>query len=162
MKKISILLTVLLVCLFGIFAIGSGESSTDNQGDGNANGGNNGNLGMYSVVIESSRLAEDYEGKPVIIVTYKYTNVSNDTPTAFCVAFDDNAYQNGVGLNEAYFLADNVNYNSDNQTKEIKKGASLSVEIAYSLNDTTTDVEIEVEQLFSLDSKKVTKTFKLK
>ena len=43
--------------------------------------------------------------------------------------------------------------------KEIKKGATLSVEVAYTLNDTATPVEIEVSEMFSLNDNKITKTF---
>lgn len=66
-----------------------------------------------------------------------------------------------MGLNEAYLLADDANYSSDNQTKEIKKGASLDVEVAYELNDTTSDVEVEVKELFSFSDRTITKTFSI-
>ena len=165
MKKLSTLLAVLLIAIFAVFALGSGESESEtvDQGSGNAevSATNDTEIGDYSVEIKSCRLAKDYEGKNVIIVKYGFTNNTNDTPTSFMVAFDDTAFQNGVGLNETYFLADSAKYSSDNQTKEIKKGASIDVEVAYELNDTTTDVEIEVEELFSFDEKVIKKTFKI-
>lgn len=164
MKKVlSLILAVLIVGLFGIFAIGSGEDdSNDNQGNGNSSvNSDDSNLGNYSVEIKSFRLAEDYEGKKVVIVKYNFTNNGDDSQS-FNIAFDDNVYQNGVGLNEAYILADNANYSADNQSKEIKKGASLEVEVAYNLNDTTSDIEVEVEELISFNDKKVTKTFSIK
>lgn len=164
MKKISMLLTILLLVSFALFAIGSGEASsdTDNQGNGNVESTEDkANLGKYSVKIDSCRLAEDFEGKPVVIVKYIFENVSNDTATSFMVAVQDNVYQNGVGLNEAYFLADGVEYNSDNATKEIKKGASIEVEVAYVLNDTTTDIDVEVTEFISFNDDVVTKTFKI-
>lgn len=76
-------------------------------------------------------------------------------------ASNDEVYQNGVGLNGAYFLDDSANYNAENQTKEIKKGASIEVEVAYELNDTTTDIEVEVKELFSFDDTTITKTFSI-
>lgn len=162
MKKIKVLLSIILVLMFAFFAIGSGEDSSVDQGQGVVDEkGEEGNIGDYTVVIDSCRLAKDYEGKDVIIVKYVYTNVANDEATAFWTAFDETVYQNGVGLNEAYVLDDSANYSSDNQMKEIKKGASLDVEVAYELNDTTTDIEVEVEELFSLDDKTVTKTFSI-
>lgn len=166
MKKIvSLLLAVLLIGAFGVFALGSGEdeSNAADQGSGTVdNAVANDTLGDYSVVIESCRLAEDYEGKPVLIVKYKYTNNKNDDATAFYIAFEDIAYQGGVGLNEAYVLKDSANYSADNQTKEIKKGASIEVEVAYELNDTETDVEVEVKELISFSDKTITKTFSIK
>lgn len=164
MKKIiSLILAVVIVFAFGVFGLASGESGTSDQGSGSAEGSttSNSDLGDYSVVIDSCRLAKDYADKSVVIVKYKFTNNSNDTATAFYIAFDDNVYQNGVGLNESYVLDDSANYTSDNQTKEIKKGATLEVEVAYELNDTTTDIEVEVKELFSFSDKTLTKTFKI-
>lgn len=163
MKKIKpLLLTTVIVLLFSLFALASGSSETDNQGAGNATGkAETGNLGEYKVEIDSCRLAEDYEGEDVVIVKYIFTN-NSENPTAFWTAFDDNVFQNGVGLNESYVVDESANYSSDNQTKEIKKGASIEVEVAYELNDTATDVEVEVEELISFNDDVVTKTFSIK
>ena len=163
MKKIlSLILIVLLVGVYGIFALASSESETENQGEGTIETEkDDSNLGDYQVEISSCRLAKSYDDKPVVIVKYKFTNNSEDA-TAFYTAFDDEVYQNGIGLNEAYVLKDNAKYSADNQTKDIKKGASLDVEVAYELNDTTTDIEIEVKELFSFSDKTITKTFSIK
>lgn len=163
MKKImSVFLAVLLVLSFSIFALGSGESETENQGNDVATSSKEeSNLGDYKVDIKDCRIAKDYEGKSVVIIKYLFTNNSEE-PANFMFAFKDNAYQDGVGLNESYVLSDSAKYSSDNQTKDIKKGASLEVEVAYELNDTTTDVEVEVEELISFSDKKITKTFSIK
>ena len=178
MKALKIVLVILLVASFFVFAAGSGESGTSDQGNGSVSADNknqnsdqgkdtvapteqNDKIGKYSVVIDSCRLAKDYDGADVIIVKYKFTNVSNDDPTAFYVAFEDAAYQNGIELNEAYFLDDSANYDSENQTKAIKKGATLDVEVAYKLNDATTDVEIEVEEFLSFNDAKLVKKFSI-
>ncbi len=164
MKKLNIILAILLIASFALFAMGSGESdSSSDQGTGSVETKkeDNANIGDYSVVIDSCRLAKDFEGKDVVIVKYIFTNVSSDESTAFYTAFDETVYQNGVGLNESYILDDSADYSSDNQTKEIKKGASLEVEVAYELNDTTTDIEVEVTEWLSFDDTKVTKTFKI-
>ena len=164
MKKVSLLLAALLIALFAIFALGSTESTTVDQGNGtlspSSNAGSS-NIGDYSVTISSCRLAKDYAGKPVVIVKYIFKNINDDDSAAFYLTFQDTVYQNGVGLNEAYVLADSANYSADNQTKEIKKGASIEVEVAYELNDTTSDIEVEVEELFSFDDTKITKTFSI-
>lgn len=162
MKKMKVLLSIMLVLMFAMFALGSGEDTSENQGTGTAESEeSNTNIGDYTVEIQSCRLAKNYEGKDVVIVKYLYTNVSNDDATAFYVAFDETVYQNGVGLNESYVLDDSANYSADNQTKEIKKGASLEVEVAYELNDTTSDIEVEVKELFSFDDTTITKTFSI-
>lgn len=159
---------MLVVCVlftFAFFALGSSsdEEGSSSQGSGAADVPKEDEtaLGDYTVEIDSCRLAKDYEGKPVAIVKYIFTNVNDDDPTAFFIAFEDAAYQNGVGLNKAYFLKDSAKYSADNQTKEIKKGASIDVEVAYELNDKTTDLEVEVKELFSFSDKTLTKTFSI-
>lgn len=165
MKKLNILFAIILIVSFALCAMASGESEapSENQGTGSveSNDGNDANIGDYSVVIESCRLAKDYEGNDVVIVKYIFSNVSSDESTAFFTAFDETVYQNGVGLNESYVLDDSANYSADNQTKEIKKGASLEVEVAYELNDNTTDIEVEVTEWLSFDDTTITKTFKI-
>ncbi len=162
MKKIlSVFLILTVIFAFGIFAIGSTEGGTDDQGKGKKESSSQeSNLGDYKVEIKSCRLSKDYEGKPVVIVKYNFTN-NADEATAFYTAFEDNVYQDGVGLNGAYVLEDNAQYDEGNQTKEIKSGSSIEVEVAYELNDTETDIEVELEELFSFDDKKVRKTFSI-
>ena len=163
MKKINVLLSVVLVLLFAVLAMGSGETEGADQGKGKAAAQETveGAIGDYSVVIDSCRLAKDYEGKDVVIVKYIFTNVADKDATSFMVAMEDNVYQNDVGLNNAFILDDSANYSEDNQTKDIKKGASIEVEVAYELNDITSDVVVEVSELFSLEDTIITKTFSI-
>lgn len=141
-----------------------GNTSSANSSDSSSNNASknpsNSNLGDYNVIIESCRLSIDYKDAPIVIVKYKFTN-NGDEPASFSWSLEDRAFQDGVGLNECYTADDCANYSYDNQTKEIKKGASLYVEVAYVLNDSTTDVEIEVSELFSFSDKKITKTFSI-
>ena len=145
--------------------IGSSSGNSDDQTDDSGNNGSatsdptsKNNLGDYNVVIDSCRLARDYEGKPIVIVKYKFTNNSKNT-SSFWTTLKDSVFQNGVGLNKCYIAADSANYSDDNQTKEIKSGATIEVEVAYILNDTTTPIEVEVSEYISFNDKKVTKKF---
>lgn len=159
MKKLLTLLLVLALTLT-LAACGGGTTS---QGNGKAESSAiiDNTLGDYSVDIKSCRLAEDYEGKPIVIITYGFTN-NGENAAAFYTSVATEAYQDGIGLNECYFADDSANYNDDNQSKEIKNGASLDVEVAYVLNDTETDVEVEVTEWISFSDKKLTKTFTIK
>lgn len=168
MKRVfTMLLAVAVLLSFAVFALGSSsESAPTDQGNAaaekdNAAADDTTSLGQYSVEIKSCRIAKDYEGDPVVIVLYGFTNVSSEESGSFMFCFDDVVYQNGVGLNKAILVDESANYSADNQTKEIKKGATLDVEVAYELNDTTTDIEVEVKELFSFDDKTLTKTFSI-
>ena len=118
-------------------------------------------LGDYEVVIDSCRLAKDHEGAPVVIVKYKFTNNSEEAAD-FMLSVSDEVYQDGVELETCFFLDDSANYSSGNMSKKIKKGASLDVEVAYTLNDTTNDIEVEVSEYLSFSDKKITKTLAIK
>ena len=154
MKKILSLLLLIVMTLFTCSCESADNTDgSQSQGTGttqNANTGNTAknNLGNYNVIIESCRLAMDYADEPVVIVKYKFTNNDSD-PACFSYTIEDSVYQNGVGLNHSYLVDDSADYSADNQTKEIKKGVSLYVEVAYELNDTTTDIEVEVSELIS-------------
>ncbi|MBP3696376.1 MAG: DUF5067 domain-containing protein [Clostridia bacterium] len=162
-KKLSAILAVLMVALFAFFAIASssdGEKTEQDAGKADAQNADS-NVGEYSVDIKSARLSESWDGKDVVVITYGFTNNSDDS-ASFGVAFEDNAYQNGVGLERAYTLKDGDPYDDGNQYKDIKTGATLDVEVPYVLNDTETDVEVEVEELFGLNDDMVTRTFSIK
>jgi len=165
-RILSIIAVISLLLAFGLFAIASSDSegSSDDQGSGDASSdsGKDSNIYYYNVNIKSCRLAKDYSGNPIAIITYTFTNNAEDA-TCFMYAFNDAVYQNGVGLNKCYLTSDTANYSSENQTKQNKTGATLDVEFAYVLNDETTDLEVEVKRLIDFFDKDemITKTFKI-
>lgn len=138
MKKIlSSILVVVLICTFSLFALGSLESEeadvTDNV------------VGNYEVDVIDFRLVKDYS-TDVIIIKYSFTNNSDDS-TSFNLAVSDTVYQNGVEINETYLILDREKYDYDYsiKSKKIKSGATVEIEIAYELNDTVSDIEIEIK-----------------
>ncbi|MDD4700536.1 MAG: DUF5067 domain-containing protein [Oscillospiraceae bacterium] len=164
MKKIiNVLMAAVLLVTFGAFALGSGESTEKSQNSGTASNVSTDttSLGDYKVEIMSCRLAKDYSGKDIVIIKYGFTN-NDDDSRAFFTAVNTEVFQGGVGLNNSYVTAEDANYSADNQTKEIKTGATLDVEVAYELNDNTTDLDVEVSELISLNKNKITKTFSIK
>lgn len=187
MKKLTLILTVLLIAVFSVFALASGEDEgSSNTGDTDTqqnetvsneesdeneetntneaakpNDEDENRLGNYSVVIDSCRLEKDWENKDIVIVKYLFTNVSSDEPSAFYTSLTAEVFQDGIGLNESYVPDDTADYSSDNQTKEIKKGSTIEVEVAYELNDSETDIEVEVSEWISFNDKVVSKTFSI-
>ena len=172
-----IIIGVIIVVIILIIAISSGgdkDSSSNNpapassssQGQTNATAEtvktDENELGKYSVEITNARLTSTYDNKPAVVITYKFTNNTDDNPSSFDVAFYDNVYQNGVGLNKAYTLIDGDPYDDGNSSKKIKKGASIDVDIAYALNDESTPIDVEVKEFLSFSDKTVSRTFDIK
>lgn len=164
MKKILAFLIILSFLMLSFascdFSDADSSSSSSQSSSSSKKEETKSNLGDYNVVIDSFRMAEDYQGEDVIIVKYLFTN-NSDESDSFMLAVDEIAYQDGVELQECYFVDDSANYSIDNQSKKIRPGVTLSVEVAYELADTTTDVEIEVEEIFSFKERKITKTFSI-
>lgn len=166
-KKISVILSIVAVLVFAFFALASGSSdseetkATQEAGVAVTDEVDENTLGDYNVEIKNARLTENWEGKPAVVITYGFTNNAEE-PAAFWLAFEDNVYQGGVGLEKAYSLKDGDPYDEANQNKEIKSGVTIDVDVAYVLNDTETDLEVEVNELYSFDDDKVSRTFSIK
>ncbi len=106
----------------------------------------------YGVTIDSCEFSTDYEGNKAAVVTYTFTNNSDDA-TSFTVAVLDKAFQNGVELESAY----GTNWDSSNSLKDIKPGASIQVQAAFVLDDAS-DITIEVEDWLTWSSDKLIAT----
>ena len=115
-----------------------------------------GYLGDIYIKIDSFRITESFNDK-LIIVKYIFTNNSEES-TSFSYSVSDTAYQNGIGLDEAYFVSGSANYSSENQSVKIQPGITLEVEVAYELKDENSDVFIELSKY---SGRKITKTFTL-
>ena len=113
----------------------------------------------YYIEVLSARKSKDYSGKDVVIINYRYTNNSDETQS-FMFAFNTQAFQNNVELENAIVINDK-SYNSENALKDIKPGGTIEVQQAYILQDNS-PVTVEVGPLFSFDDHTViSKTFTL-
>ena len=113
------------------------------------------NVGDYAVEIKDAFKATDYEGKPAIVITFTWTNNSDETTSAM-VSLAEKAFQDGVQL-ESAFLVDVPGYNADADMTEIRPGVSLDVQRAYVLTSSSI-VEFEVEEFLGFGGP-VTKNF---
>ena len=120
------------------------------------------NIGNYRVEIKSARLGKDYDGKNIIIIKYSFTN--NDTePASFSYAFDCTAYQSGIELSESLGYSDDQSISFEEKYVDIKKGATIEVEIAYELRNLSDKIEAEVSSFkYDLRDDKVTGIFSFK
>lgn len=187
-KSIKLFSLILVILTFVFFAAASGSSNSDTTTKTQAaetvenpvddeetepekaeteekttkKASNPNQIGDYEVVIKSAKVTKDYHGDPAVIITYEFTNNSDETK-AWYTAISDKAFQNGVELDTAFISTSNKDYNSSNSTKEIKPDATITVQQAFKLDDTSSNVEIEVSQWLSWnDDEVITKTFSLK
>lgn len=99
----------------------------------------------YGVTIDGCRVTEDYEGNPAAVVTYTFTN-NSDEATSFMVALYPKVFQNGVELSTAI----GTDWDSEKYSSDVKPGSSTTVEIGYALEDMS-DITVEVGELLSFD-----------
>lgn len=118
-----------------------------------------GDLGNFYVEIRELQISEDHNGNSVAIITYSFTNNSEESimPAA---AVSDSAYQNGVEL-ETAFLYNKDGYDFDADTRKIQSGVSVDIPVAFYLSSDTAPIEFEVSKIASLGSEIVCKTFEI-
>lgn len=90
-------------------------------------------------------LSTNYEGNPVILIYFDYTNTGEEAENAQ-LAFHLTTYQNGIEC-DFDFPADTVEANQ-NISKKIQPGTTLQIAFAYELQDTQNPVTVEVSELF--------------
>lgn len=129
------------------------DDDVDENAEENIVSGNT--LGDYTCDVISSEICKDWEGKDAILITYSFTNNSEDA-VSFDVALDASPYQNGIGL-ETAILDDET----DIVDVDIKLGVTKEVKKAYLLRDTTSDIEIEITEFFSFSNDKIVVTVTL-
>lgn len=134
----------------------SEPSGGENSGDDVQPAGS-GDLGDYHVEIKGASLAKDYEGKSAIVVTYAWTNNSEETTSAM-VSVGAKAFQDGVQLESAVIVGDD-SYDSGTSMKEVRPGTTIDVQCAYVLTSETSTVEFELTEWISFSDDMVTMNF---
>jgi hypothetical protein len=94
------------------------------------------------VSIDRAELVTDYSGNPAAIVTFTFTNRSDQT-TSMLEATQADAYQNGV---QCDFAPADTGTGHDLTTK-VRPGASATVRVAYGVKDSS-PIEVEVSKPF--------------
>lgn len=135
------------------------EDSSDKSESGGGKMEGSGDLGDYHVDIKDAILVDDYEGNPAIVVTYAWTNNSDDTTSAM-VALHGKAFQDGVQLDNAMVVGQE-GYESGTSMTEIRPGTTIDVQAAFELRNTESVVEFEISELISFSDDVVTMDFDL-
>lgn len=116
-----------------------------------------GDLGDYHVEIKSATLVKDYEDNPAILITYAWTNNSEDTTSAM-VTIMQKAFQDGVEL-ETAILFDVEGYDPESSMKDVRPGTTIDVQSAFVLTSETSTVEFEITEFMSFTDDMVSMDF---
>lgn len=116
-----------------------------------------GDLGNYHVEIKGASLTTDYEGNPTVVITYAWTNNSDDTTTSLS-SVHARAFQDGVQLENAIVMNEDA-FDSSSYMKEVRPGTTIDVQNAFVLTSETSTIEVEIEELISFSDEKVIMDF---
>ena len=98
----------------------------------------------FQVELLGTSVSQDYEGKPVLVVEYNFTN-NSDEAQSFIFACQDKVFQKILFLRHPVIGCDDID--SQQQMNEIQPGTTYALKIGYHLQDTTSPVDIEVTSL---------------
>lgn len=133
------------------------EESNDPITTSNGKMEQSGALGNFPVEIKEAKLAKDYEGNPAIIITYSWTNNSEET-TSVMASMLEQAFQDGVQLDTA-IISDAGVYDSDIGMKDIRPGTTIETQCAYVMTSETSIVEFEISEFMSFSDELVFMNF---
>lgn len=168
MKKIFVILLTLIL-VFSLVACGNDSNSDSvdaipaspgesNNEDSATSHDGQGTLGDYDVSFTGYVLAKDYEDNDAIIISYDFTNNSEETVSAM-VALQIQAFQDGIELESAILFDAPEGYNSENEWKDIKTGATLNCQAVFVLSNTSSPVEVEASEFISFSDAVVSCTY---
>lgn len=123
------------------------QEENGNKDNNETTASTEGNLGDYYVKVKDAFLTENYSHDNVIVITYEWTNNSDET-TGNWLSVIETAFQDGIELESAYMIEDE-RYDSSSSQTEVRPGTTLDIQCAYILRNTESKVEFEIEELMS-------------
>ena len=99
-----------------------------------------------SFIFKGYEISEDYEGNPALLLFFDYTNNSSNASSASS-DFYIQVFQDGISQNIA-FLPYQSEFSTEynNSMTDIRDGASLSTCSCFSIQNTTSPVDIEIKE----------------
>ena len=151
-KKVGIIILIAVIVLFMVAIIGSNENETTAPDNNTTtteavkatSQNKKNNVGDFNVRLKNAVITADGDGENVLLVTYTFTN-NSDENAAFYTNVIDTAFQNGIELEKPIFN-DIKGYDHNLKGREIQPGKTFDVQEAFFLDDTSTDVEIQLSR----------------
>ena len=103
----------------------------------------------YVVSIDDAYLTQDYSGAEAVVVTYSWTNNSDET-TNFMTTFSGKVFQNSVEQENAIVM----DIDSSAYMADVKPGGTAQVQMAYKVADHS-DITVEVHPWISFNKDEV-------
>ncbi len=136
----------------------SSESTTASSVNAEKEKTDDNTIGDFKCVVKSAKLTKDWQGKDAVLITYEFTN-NSDNPISFDGALDDKLYQDGIELEIATLSSDEEAKWVD--TADLKPGITKEVKKAYSLRNKKSEIEVEIQELFSFSDDMIKTTINL-
>lgn len=115
-------------------------------------------LGDFKCVVKGAKVTKDWEGKDAVLITYEFTN-NSDSPMSFDGALNDKLYQDGIELESAILSDDEESKLLD--TVDLKPGITKEVKKAYLLRNKDSEIEVEIQEIFSFSDDMIKTVIKL-
>lgn len=169
-KKKFIILGVVIAVIIIVIAAASGSGSNDNTKtssnekttvssvDAEKKETDENTIGDFKCVVKGAKITKDWEGKDAVLITYEFTN-NSDSPISFDGALDDKLYQDGIELESAILSNDEEAKLID--TVDLKPGITKEVKKAYSLRNKKSEIEVEIQEIFSFSDDMIKTTINL-
>lgn len=169
-KKKLIILGVVIAVIIIVIAAASGSGSNDDTNtssnekttvssvDAEKKETDENTIGDFKCVVKGAKLTKDWEGKDAVLITYEFTN-NSDSPISFDGALDDKLYQDGIELESAILSNDEEAKLID--TVDLKPGITKEVKKAYSLRNKKSEIEVEIQEVFSFSDDMIKTTINL-
>lgn len=146
MKKVFFVLAACAVVSAALVGCGSSSSTEGNTSAATSTAAvqNKGDIGPYHFEISDTARTEETTDGTALIVKYTITNNSDENIMPGSVTRLE-VFQNGVSLKGVYIIGAEDGTLMENQNKTIQPGASLEVEKAFTLDDTTMPIQVSAE-----------------
>lgn len=113
-----------------------------------------GTVGNYFISLNGASICYSDEGNPILIVTYGFTNNSDEAESMSYADIIVTVYQKGIELDTAWpsDIPDDVSYDYSNYSRKVQPGTTIEAQNAYELSDVSSQVIIEIEELFNFSN----------
>lgn len=117
-----------------------------------------GDTGNFHVKIKNAVKATDEDGNPAIVITYEWTNNSEETTNVMSSMYEQ-AFQDGVEMDVGY--VDSEKYDLFSNLTDVRPGTTIDISTAFAMtSDSVVEFEIcDYENMIEDHPQKITMNF---